>query len=85
MKRIKFFGNKDSSQNYLKWKINGIVCHRGSTYKSGHYYSIVYNNKKWLLFDDMMVPSFEQIDFEDQDIRDKIMLEAVLVIYVLDA
>jgi ubiquitin C-terminal hydrolase len=85
MKRIKFFGNNDSSQNYLKWKISGIVCHHGSNYKSGHYYSIVYNNKKWLMFDDMMVPSFEQIDFEDEDIRNKIMLEAVLVIYLLDA
>ena len=85
MKKIKFFGNNDSSQNYLKWKISGIVCHRGSSNKSGHYYSVIVSNKKWLMFDDMSVPSFEQIDFVDKDICNKIMLEAILAIYVLDA
>jgi uncharacterized UBP type Zn finger protein len=40
MKRIKFFGNNDTSQNYLKWKIHSLVCHKGESYKSGHYYSI---------------------------------------------
>jgi uncharacterized UBP type Zn finger protein len=89
MYKIKFFGNNDTSQNYLKWKIHGIVCHRGSTMENGHYYSIVKTNDikqtKWLIFDDTMIPSFEQIDFDDVDICNKIMLEAVVVVYVLDA
>lgn len=85
MKRIKFFGNSDTSQNYLKWKINSMVCHKGESYKSGHYYAITTtHNKKWLLFDDNLVPSFEQIDLEDEDIQNKIMYEAVLIIYTLD-
>jgi len=85
MKRIKFFGNNDTSQNYLKWKIHSMVCHKGESYKSGHYYAITTTHcKKWLLFDDNLVPSFEQIDLEDDDIQNKIMFEAVLIIYTLD-
>ena len=85
MKRIKFFGINDQSQNYLKWKIHSIICHKGNTIHSGHYYTITTTyDKKWLLFDDMIVPSFEQIDLEDEDIIEKIMLEAVLLIYTLD-
>ena len=85
MKRIKFFGNNDTSQNYLKWKIHSMVCHKGESCKSGHYYAITTTHcKKWLLFDDNLVPSFEQIDLEDDDIQNKIMLEAVLIIYILD-
>lgn len=95
MERIKFYGNNDRSQNYLKWRIHGIVCHRGTTLNNGHYYSVVpikhdikhdiKNNKKWLLFDDMLIPSFEQIELDDEDIINKIMSESVLIIYVLDA
>lgn len=85
MKRIKFFGINDTSQNYLKWKIHSIICHTGNSNKSGHYYSVVYTyHHKWLLFDDNMIPSFEQIDMEDDDIKEKIMLESVMLIYTLE-
>jgi ubiquitin C-terminal hydrolase len=84
MKRIKLFGISDTSQNYLKWKIHSIICHRGENYNSGHYYSIIANQKKWLLFDDNLIPSFQQIELEDTDIRDQIMLESVMLVYVLE-
>ncbi len=84
MKRIKFFGISDTSQNYLKWKIYSIICHRGENYNSGHYYSVIINQKKWLLFDDNIIPSFQQIDLEDTDIKKQIMLESVMIIYVLE-
>jgi hypothetical protein len=85
MKRIKFFGISDTTQNYLKWKIHSIICFRGENFNSGHYYSIVLtNNKKYQLFDDNLIPSFQQIELEDSDIKEKIMLEAVMIIYVLE-
>jgi uncharacterized UBP type Zn finger protein len=85
MKRIKFFGINDTTQNYLKWKIHSIICHTGKSIKSGHYYSVIYTyQRKWLLFDDNMIPSFEQIDMEDDDIKEKIMLESVMLIYTLE-
>jgi ubiquitin C-terminal hydrolase len=84
MKRIKFCNISDNEQNYLKWKIHSIICHSGNSIKSGHYYSIIYTEKKWLKFDDMLVPSFEQIDLEDNDNKEKIMLESIMLIYTLD-
>jgi hypothetical protein len=86
MKRIKFFGNNDNSQNYLKWKIYSIICHKGKNYNSGHYYCLIYTNqKKWLLFDDELIPSFEYIDLENEDIKQKIMLDSVILVYTLDS
>ena len=85
MKRIKFFEINDISQKYLKWKIHSIICHNGNTYKSGHYYSIIsLSKKKWLLFDDMLIPSFQQIDLENDSIKEKIMVESVILIYTLE-
>ena len=52
---------------------------------TGHYYSILTTyDRKWLLFDDMLIPSFEQIDLSDEDIKEKIMSEVTFVIYTLD-
>jgi uncharacterized UBP type Zn finger protein len=85
MKRIKFFGINDNSQDYIKWKISSIICHKGKNYNSGHYYCLVYTNqKKWILFDDEIIPSFEEIDLENEDLKDKIMLDAVMLIYTLE-
>ena len=84
-KRLKFFGINDQSQKYLRWKIHGIICHRGNSMYTGHYYSILTTyDRKWLLFDDMLIPSFEQIDLSDEDIKEKIMSEVTFVIYTLD-
>jgi ubiquitin C-terminal hydrolase len=85
MKRIKFFGINDQTQNFIKWKIHAIICHNGNNMKSGHYYCITTTyDKKWLLFDNMIIPSFQQIDLENEDIKEKIMLESVILIYTLD-
>ncbi len=85
MKRIKFFGISDTSQNYLKWKLHSIICHRGENYNSGHYYSIITTNKKkYQLFDDNLIPSFQQIELEDTEIKEQLMLEAIMLIYILE-
>jgi hypothetical protein len=53
--------------------------------KSGHYYCITTTyDKKWILFDNMLIPSFQQIDLENEDIKEKIMLESVILIYTID-
>jgi len=84
MKRIKFFGISDTTQNYLKWRINSIICYKGQDYNSGHYYSIISNQKKWILFDDNLIPSFQNVDLEDTEIREQIMLDSVMIVYTLE-
>ena len=85
MKRIKFYGNNDTSQNYLKWKIHSMVCYNGYTNTDGKYYSIIItNDKKWLLFENNKVPSFKEINLLDSEIQNKIMNDVCLLIYVLE-
>ena len=85
MRRIKFFNINDNTQNYLKWKIHSVICHNGNKENIGHYYTIINTHRnKWILFDDEIIPSFKEIDFEDSDFKDKIMLEAIMIIYTID-
>jgi hypothetical protein len=85
MKKIKFFGINDSSQLSIKWKIHSIICHSGDNLRTGHYYTILNINKNnWILFDDLNIPSFKKIDLDDENIKDKIMEECVIIIYSLD-
>lgn len=85
MKRIKFFGINDQTQNFIKWKIHAIICHTGNNMESGHYYCITTSyDKKWILFDNMIIPSFQQIDIDNEDIKEKIMSDVVILIYTLD-
>ncbi len=80
MNKIKFFNINDSSQSYIKWKIHAIICK-----VSDHYYSVININKKeWLLFDDYLIPSFKKINLDDDDIKEKITSECVILIYSLD-
>lgn len=85
MRRIKFFGINDNTQKNLRWKIHSIICHKGDTMKSGHYYTIVLTgDKRWLLFDDKNIPSIRQIDINDYDTRESIMLDCMFLFYVLE-
>ena len=91
MKRIKFFNINDLTQKYIKWKIYGIICHKNNissnnnTLASGHYYTVFpsYNKYQWLLFDDNLIPSFQQIDLKNEDTKEKIMIDAIIVIYTI--
>jgi len=85
MKHIKFFGINDQSQSYLKWKIHSIICYNGTTQKNGHYYTILLINKQeWIIFDDLQIPSFNSINLEDDNVKEKIMLESVMLLYTLE-
>jgi len=84
MDQIKFFNISDKTQENIRWKISSIICHSGDNPKSGHYFSYVLTDDgRWLLFDDMMIPSFKQIDINNNEIKDKIMLECIFVVYLL--
>jgi hypothetical protein len=85
MKRIKFFNNNLNSQNYLKWSLNSIICHSGTSIDSGYYYSVLYHDKNPIIFCDKYFPSFEQININDDEIKDNIMSECVLLIYSLNS
>ena len=87
MKRIKFFNINDQTQKYIKWKIHGIICHKdGNSLNCGHYYTICTTTDKnrWLLFDDNLIPSFQEINLKDDDIKEKIMTDVIIIIYVID-
>ena len=38
--------------NNLTYQLKGIICHSGNTIPSGHYYSVVRNDGKFLFIDD---------------------------------
>lgn len=85
MKSIKFFNIGDSSQSYIKWNIYSIICLKGNTIKKGNYYSVFNINKKdWIIFDNTLIPSFKKIDIDDDKIKNNIIKECVMIIYVLD-
>jgi hypothetical protein len=77
MKRIKFYNGLDT-QNYLKWNLQSIICYDKT------YYTIVYNNKHSILFNNKYFPSFTQININDDEIKDKIMLKCVMLVYTLN-
>lgn len=78
MKQIKFFKNCNSQQSCIKYKIHGIVCKNNNSF-----YSVFYNNNKWIMFTENKIPSFEYISLNDYDIIDKIKLEVIFVIYTI--
>ena len=83
MKKIKFFNNNDSTQKYITWKIQGIICVSGDKLENCHYYSVVHSYNNWVLFDDTKIPSLQYIDMGDEDIIEKIKKECTLIVYSL--
>lgn len=82
-KRIKLHHILD--ENGLKWRIHSIICHTGETSKSGHYYSVIFgSDNKWFLFNDLYVPSLQEINIKDEEMMDMIKREAVFLMYTYD-
>jgi hypothetical protein len=51
----------------------------------GHYYGLLTTNENnWLLFDDAYIPSIKKIDIDNDDIKEQIMSEVVILINTLD-
>ena len=82
MKYIKFFNINDQTQKYIKWKIHSIICETNNT-NLKHYYcvSTTYEKNKWILFNNKMIPSFKIIDLKDENIKENIMNDAIIIIY----
>jgi uncharacterized UBP type Zn finger protein len=82
-KKIKLHHISDDSG--LKWKIHSIICHTGEDPKSGHYYAVIFgSDNKWLLFNDLYVPSLQEINIHDEDTMNMIKRECVFLLYTYD-
>lgn len=79
MEGLSFKNICDNLQSTIIWEINSLVCQT----KSGHYYSIINFNNKWIGFSDNRVPSNWKIDMSDIPTVKKIMQEVRMVFYKL--
>ena len=76
-KKIKFFHNSDSKQNYLVWRIHGLICK-----SNNRYYSVfLSNNNSWIEFDEDKFPCCNYIYMDDDDTIDKIKQDVQMIIY----
>ena len=83
-KKIKLHHISDDNDG-LRWTMHAIICHRGDTPKSGHYYSVLFgSDNTWLLFDDQAVPCLKEINIKNSEISDTIKREIVFAIYCYD-
>ena len=61
-----FVDNEIFDNSSTKFRLWGILCHRGN-YSNGHYYSYVKMNGSWFCFDDNVV-NFGNPDFNSSDV-----------------
>ena len=79
-KKIKFFHNSDSKQNYLNWRIHSIICK-----SNNKYYSVfLSNDNSWIEFDEDKFPCCSYVYMNDEDIIDKIKQDVEIIIYTLN-
>ena len=79
-KKIKFFNNSDSKQNYLTWRIHSIICRTND-----RCYSIfLTNDGRWIMFDEDRFPCCEYILMNDDDIIEKTKQDVAMIIYTLN-
>jgi hypothetical protein len=79
-KKIKFFNNSDSKQNYLTWRIHSLICKTNDKY-----YSIfLTNDGRWVMFDEDQFPCCEYILMNDDDIIEKTKQDVTMIIYTLN-
>jgi ubiquitin C-terminal hydrolase len=77
---LKGMGDFDKAQ----WSIHAIICQTGKNIKNiknGHYYTVLFHNEKWYIFDDQSVPSLVKIDIKSDIFKNKIGSEVVFIIY----
>jgi hypothetical protein len=79
-KKIKFFNNSDSKQNYLQWRIHSIICKSNQKY-----YSIFLSNDNlWIEFDEDKFPCCSYVFMDDEDIIEKTKQDVEMIIYTLN-
>ena len=76
--------NENDELGKVKWSIHSVICHVGDNIETGHYYTILVNANRWLMFDNMSVPSICEINMSNTSIINKIKRECVMLIYKFD-
>ena len=79
-KKIKFFHNSDSKQNYLNWRIHSIICKSNQKY----YSVFLSNDNSWIEFDEDKFPCCSYIYMNDEDVIDKVKQDVEMIIYTLN-
>jgi hypothetical protein len=79
-KKIKFFHNSDSKQNYLNWRIHSIICKSNQKY----YSVFLSNDNSWIEFDEDKFPCCSYVYMNDEDIIEKIKQDVEMIIYTLN-
>ncbi len=65
-----------------EWSFHAAICHKGDSFRSGHYYALIcHNDGNFYLFDDLDIPCLRQVDMSDRTITDKIKVDCVFLIY----
>jgi len=78
-KKIKFFNNSDSKQNYLQWRIHSMICKSNKKY-----YSVFLSNENtWIEFDEEKFPCCSYIFMDDEDVIEKTKQDVIMIIYTL--
>lgn len=75
------YDNKFLNSN--RWGFHAAICHRGSTNKSGHYYTLLTCNQSWYIFDDLEIPCMIEVKMDDKNVTNMIKKECVFLIYKL--
>lgn len=68
----------------IKWSIHSAICHTGDSIKNGHYYTLLINANRWLMFDNMSIPCLSEVDMSNSKLIDKIKSEVIFIIYKFD-
>jgi len=79
-KKIRPQNNSDLLERHV-WIFQAAICHKGNSLKEGHYYSLLYHNDHYYIFDDLCIPSLKIVNMKDPDISNAIKEECVFIIY----
>jgi uncharacterized UBP type Zn finger protein len=80
-KKISPFANQQIT-NRPEWTFHMAICHKGDSYKEGHYYALIYHSDgHFYMFDDLDIPCMLQVSMSDKSITDRIKKDCVFLIY----
>jgi len=78
-----FKHSNDSNFKDIEWSIHSVICHKGDSLYSGHYYSLLKNKDRWYRFDDQCSPCLYEVTMDDKSITSDIKKDSVFIIYKL--
>lgn len=65
-----------------EWYFHAAICHK-DTIDNDHYYTLLINNNKWFIFDDLHVPCIHEVKMDDPNVTNMIKKECVFLLYKL--